>query len=58
MIYDSDKKNKYSDENFIKINRKIISQTIKNRHRLNLKRCLQIVDKNISGTKSVGASWF
>ena len=51
-------KEKYSDENFIKINRKIISQAVKNRHRYGFKRCLAIVDRNIAGYESVGASWF
>ena len=51
-------KEKYSDENFIKINQEIISRAIKNRHRLYFKRCLAIVDSNIAGNESIGASWF
>ena len=49
---------KYSDENFIKINREIVSRAIKNRHRKYFKRCLAIVDRDIAGDESVGASWF
>lgn len=51
-------KEKYSDENFIKINQEIISRAVKNRHRLYFKRCLAIVDSNIAGNESIGASWF
>lgn len=49
---------KYSDENFIKINREIISRAVRNRHRVYFKSCLAIVDRNIAGEESVGASWF
>ena len=47
-----------SDSDFLKINRDVINGAIKRRHKVNLKRCLEIVDRNISGCESIGASWF
>ena len=47
-----------SDADFIKINRDVIKGAINCRHRKNFKRCLAIVDRNIAGYESVGASWF
>lgn len=46
------------DEDYLKINRDVISSAVKNRHSWDFKRCLAIVDENISGDESLGASWF
>ena len=57
-IWFGDVKNRYSDENFIEINKEVIRCAVKNRRRRNIKQCLAIVDKNIEGKESAGASWF
>ena len=57
-IWFGDIKDRYSDENFKKINVEIIRCAIKSRHRRNIKQCLAIVDKNVEGKESAGASWF
>lgn len=54
----SKNKCRYSDENFKKINVEIIRCAIKSRRRRNIKQCLAIVDKDIEGKESTGASWF
>ena len=54
----SDSECRYSDESFKKINVEIIRCAIKSRRRRNIKQCLAIVDKNIEGEESAGASWF
>ena len=46
------------NEDFIKINHDVISSAVKNRHSWDFKRCLAIVDRNIEGYESLGASWF
>lgn len=53
-----DVKDRYSDENFKEINTEVICCAIKSRRRRKLKQCLAIVDKNIEGKESAGASWF
>ena len=57
-IWFSDSKCRYSDENFNNINVEIIRCAIKSRRRRNIKQCLAIVDKNVEGKESAGASWF
>lgn len=52
------KRGVHSDQDFLKINRDIIKSAIKNRNSYDFKRCLAIVDKNIAGEESLGASWF
>lgn len=52
------KRGVHSDADFIKINREVIKGAIKRRHCYGFKRCLAIVDKNIEGYESIGASWF
>ena len=52
------KRGVHSDDDFIKINRDIIKGAIKYRHSFDFKRCLAIVDRNIAGYESLGASWF
>lgn len=46
------------DEDFLKINRDVIKSAIKNRNGYDFKHCLAIVDRNIAGEESLGASWF
>ena len=46
------------DNSFISINRDIIKRAVKRHHSYDLKRCLNIVDLNINGHESLGASWF
>lgn len=46
------------DEDLLDINRNIIRAAIKYRHNCSFKLALQVVDKNISGKESLGASWF
>ena len=57
-IWFGDSKSRYSDESFVEINKEIIQCAIKSRRRRNLKQCLAIVDRNIEGIESTGASWF
>ena len=57
-IWFGDVKGRYSDENFVEINKEVIRCAVKNRRRRNIKQCLAIVDKNIEGKESAGASWF
>ena len=52
------KRGVHSDDDFIKINREVIKGAIKYRHSFDFKRCLAIVDRNIAGYESLGASWF
>lgn len=47
-----------TDADYLGINHDVISSAIKNRHSWNFKRCLAIVDRNIEGYESLGASWF
>ena len=46
------------DEDLLDINRNIIKASIKYRHNCSFKLALQVVDKNIAGYESLGASWF
>lgn len=46
------------DENLLDINHNIIRAAIKYRHNCSFKLALQVVDKNIAGNESLGASWF
>ena len=46
------------DEDFLTINRNIIRAAIKYRHNCSLRLALDVVDKNIAGYESLGASWF
>ena len=52
------KRGVHSDQDFLKINRNVIKGAIKYRHSWDFKRCLDIVDRNIAGYESLGASWF
>ncbi len=47
-----------NDEDFLTINRNIIRASIKYRHNCSFQFALQVVDKNIAGHESLGASWF
>ena len=46
------------DEDLLDINHNIIRASIKYRHNCSFKLALQVVDKNIAGYESLGASWF
>ena len=46
------------DDSFIEINRNVIKAAIKYRRCSDFKFALNIVDKNIDGYESLGASWF
>ena len=46
------------DSDFLDINRQIIKGAIKYRHCSDFKFALAVVDKNIAGHESLGASWF
>ncbi len=46
------------DEDLLDINHNIIRASIKYRHNCSFKLALQVVDKNIAGNESLGASWF
>ena len=46
------------DNDLLDINRNILKASIKYRHSQDFKLALQVVDKNISGQESLGASWF
>ena len=47
-----------TDDALLDINRNIIKAAIKYRHCADFKFALDIVDKNIAGYESLGASWF
>ena len=47
-----------ADDDFIAINRNILKASIKYRHCLDFKLALTVVDQNILGHESLGASWF
>lgn len=47
-----------SDNDLLNINHNVIKAAIKFRHCQDFKFALQIVDKNILGHESLGASWF
>lgn len=57
-VWFGDSKGRYSDENFKEINVEVIRCAIKSRRRRNINQYLAIVDKNIEGKESEGASWF
>ena len=46
------------DEDLLEINRNILNASIKYRHCQDFKLALQVVDRNILGQESLGASWF
>ena len=46
------------DNDLLEINRNILKASIKYRHCHDFKLALQVVDRNISGQESLGASWF
>lgn len=46
------------DDSFLDINRNVIKAAIKHRRCSDFKFALNIVDKNIAGYESLGASWF
>ncbi len=46
------------DDSFLDINRNVIKAAIKYRRCSDFKFALNIVDKNIAGYESLGASWF
>ena len=48
------------DAIYLAINHGIIRNAIRKRHKLReaYRRCLAIVDRNIAGNESIGASWF
>ncbi len=47
-----------NESDYLVINRDVIKSAIKNRNGYDFKRCLAIVDGNIAGYESLGASWF
>ena len=47
-----------NDAVFLDINRNVIKAAIKHRRCSDFKFALNIVDKNIAGNESLGASWF
>ena len=47
-----------TDEDFLDINHYVIKGSIKYRHCSDFAFALEIVDKNIAGFESLGASWF
>ena len=50
-----------TDEDFLTINRNVIKAAIKYRHyrhNCSFRLALEVVDKNIAGYESLGASWF
>ena len=47
-----------TDDDFLIINRNVIKAAIKYRHNCSFQFALQVVDKNIAGHESLGASWF
>ncbi len=47
-----------TDQVYIDINKRTIKSSIRCRHWKSHKACLQIVDRNIKGNESLGASWF
>lgn len=47
-----------SDEDLLVINRNILKASVKYRHCADFKLALSIVDRNIAGEESFGASWF
>ena len=47
-----------SDKDFLDINRHIIKGSIKYRHGSDFAFALEVVNKNIAGHESLGASWF
>ena len=47
-----------TDSDYLIINHDVIKSAIKNRHGYDFMRCLAIVDRNIEGYESIGASWF
>ena len=47
-----------SDKDFLDINHHVIEGSIKYRHCSDFKFALAVVDKNIAGHESLGASWF
>lgn len=52
------KRGVHSDNDFLVINRHIIKDSIKYRHCSDFAFALEVVDKNIAGYESLGASWF
>ena len=47
-----------NDKDLLDINRNILKASIKYRHCLDFKLALSVVDQNILGHESLGASWF
>lgn len=47
-----------SDKDLLVINRNIIKASIKCRHCSDFRLALSVVDRNIAGYESLGASWF
>ena len=45
-------------ELYMDINHNILKESLRFRHLRTHKRCLSIVDNNIAGHQSIGASWF
>lgn len=46
------------DKELLQVNHDTIKRAFKRRHIVNIKRSLKIVDYNINGSESIGASWF
>lgn len=46
------------DEDLLDINSNVIRAAIKYRHNCSFRLALEVVDKNIAGYESLGASWF
>ncbi len=49
---------KSGDAAYLSINRDVIRRSFLRRHKSGYQRTLPIVDRNIAGNESVGASWF
>lgn len=47
-----------TDDDFLTINHNVIRAAIKYRHNCSFSFALEVVDKNIAGYESLGASWF
>lgn len=57
-LYNRNDVDKTNDQLHIDINRDVIRSAFTRRHRSGYKRVLPIVDRNIAGYESIGASWF
>ena len=56
--YEPDAAAKEDKELYMDINHTILKESLRFRHCRSHKGCLAIVDRNIAGNQSIGASWF